>query len=236
MSTAAVSGLSRSAGPWACRRPPTTSARPARARRVAVEDERLLERIERAAGGQLSRLRLPAQLESASAGGRAGRSRPGQAADANPRHPGRQAQGQAVAHHPVQSRGVAPARPCRAQLHRRRAEPALGRRLVLSALLGGAGVLRVRARRLQPQGGGLAARRPHAHHLGPRRTADGALAARARRRRRAWCITAIAAVNTRRSITPRPWPITVCSPRSGRSATPTTTRSQRASSTASRPS
>ncbi len=35
---------------------------------------------------------------------------------------------------------------------------------------------------------------------------------------------------------PRPWPITVCSPPSGRSATPTTTRSQRASSTASRPS
>ena len=44
-STAAASGSSRSAGPWACRRPPTTSAPPASARRARLEDERLLERI-----------------------------------------------------------------------------------------------------------------------------------------------------------------------------------------------
>src|SRR3954471_3679351 len=44
MSIAAVSGSSRSAGSWACRRPPTTSAPAASAAR-AVEDERLVGRI-----------------------------------------------------------------------------------------------------------------------------------------------------------------------------------------------
>ncbi len=48
--------------------------------------------------------------------------------------------------------------------------------------------------------------------------------------------TPIAAVNTRRSTTHRNSPTTASSPRSGRSATPTTMRSPRASSTASRPS
>ena len=50
------------------------------------------------------------------------------------------------------------------------------------------------------------------------------------------CITATAARNTRASTTPRRSPTTACSHRSGRSATPTTTRWPRASSTASRPS
>ena len=49
------------------------------------------------------------------------------------------------------------------------------------------------------------------------------------------CTTPIAAANTPRSTTPRPSPTTASSPRSARSATPTTTRSPRASSTASRP-
>ena len=42
-------------------------------------------------------------------------------------------------------------------------------------------------------------------------------------------------LNTPRSTTPKRWPITACCPRSARSATPSTTRWPRASSTASRP-
>ena len=45
MSIAVASGSSRSAGPWACRRPRTTSEPPASAPRAQVEDERLLARI-----------------------------------------------------------------------------------------------------------------------------------------------------------------------------------------------
>ena len=45
MRIAAASASSRSAGSWACRRPPTTSAPPAQRSARAVEDERLLERI-----------------------------------------------------------------------------------------------------------------------------------------------------------------------------------------------
>ncbi len=44
MSTAAASASSPSAGPWACRRPRTTSAPPA-VGRLAIEDERLIGRI-----------------------------------------------------------------------------------------------------------------------------------------------------------------------------------------------
>src|SRR5215204_4197371 len=47
MSSAAASASSRSAGPWACRRPPTTSAGAVGARPGRSRDERLLERIER---------------------------------------------------------------------------------------------------------------------------------------------------------------------------------------------
>jgi putative transposase len=46
MSTAAASASSRSAGPWACRRPPTTSAQSGHRSARAIADERLLERIE----------------------------------------------------------------------------------------------------------------------------------------------------------------------------------------------
>ena len=46
MSIASASGSSRSAGPWACRRPPTTSGRPESTPARAVEDERLLGVIE----------------------------------------------------------------------------------------------------------------------------------------------------------------------------------------------
>jgi len=62
---------------------------------------------------------------------------------------------------------------------------ALGRGLHLPALLGRHGVLQLRHRRLQPQGRGLAVRRPHAHHPRSRRAADGALTPRQWRRRRA---------------------------------------------------
>ncbi len=54
----------------------------------------------------------------------------------------------------------------------------------LSALLGRARLLRVRARRLQPDDRRLAARRAHAHRPRPRRAQDGARATRAGRRRR----------------------------------------------------
>jgi hypothetical protein len=48
------------------------------------------------------------------------------------------------------------------------------RRPLLSQVLGGAGVLQLRNRRLQPQGGGLAARAAHAHDARAGRAADGA--------------------------------------------------------------
>ena len=54
----------------------------------------------RAARGQLLRLRLPADVEGATAGRRAGAPLPGPAADARPRHRGGQAAWAAVADHP----------------------------------------------------------------------------------------------------------------------------------------
>jgi putative transposase len=66
------------------------------------------------------------------------------------------------------------------RLRRHRAEPALGRRPHLPALLGGRHLPRLRPRRLQPQGGGLAARLPHAHRPRPRRATDGPGPTRAR--------------------------------------------------------
>ena len=45
MSSVVASGSSRSAGSWACRRPPTTSEPPVSGRPAGVEDERLLELI-----------------------------------------------------------------------------------------------------------------------------------------------------------------------------------------------
>ena len=44
MSTAAASASSRSAGPWTCRRPPTTTAPQAGDLRV-IRDERLVDQI-----------------------------------------------------------------------------------------------------------------------------------------------------------------------------------------------
>ena len=165
MSTAAVSGLSRSAGLWACRRPPLPARDGARSAR-RVEDERL-SADRAAARGQLLTPTATGAAGGASARGRAGRSRPGQAADAPTasRAPSAEAS-RGAPPGPIPRR--APARPGRAHF------PPAGRTgsgspTCPTALLGGAGVLRVRARRLQPQGGGLAARRPHAHHLGPRR-------------------------------------------------------------------
>src|SRR5438552_873293 len=77
-----------------------------------------------------------------------------------------------------------PARPCGARLQSGRPEPALGGRPLLSALLGGLGLLRLRPRRVQPDDRRLATREPHAHRPRPRRLADGTRATRTGRRRR----------------------------------------------------
>ncbi len=90
-------------------------------------------------------------------------------------------------------------------------------------------------RRLQPRGRRLAVRSAHAHRPRPRRAADGARPRERGRRCRA------RPPQRRRQpvhllrLQPDPRRPPACSPRSDRSATPTTTRSPRASSTASRP-
>ena len=63
------------------------------------------------------------------------------------------------------------------------AQPAVGRRHHLPAHLGGLAVPGRRPGRLQPPDRRLGDRRPHAHRARPRRAADGARAARRRRRR-----------------------------------------------------
>jgi hypothetical protein len=218
----------------ACRRPPTTSAprasdRTARSRTSGCSS---------ASSGCRRPTTTPtatgAPRKALGARRRPGGSRPRQAADARPRHPGRQAPRQAMAHHPPR-----PPRPAADQTsssatsapaHR----PSCGSPTSAMCAAGKGWLLRLRAGRLQPHGRRLAARRAHAHQARAGRAADGALAARPRRRRRAraplrpWQ----AGSNTPRSTTPRRWPTTACSPRSARSATPSTTRWPRASSTA----
>ena len=109
MSIAIASASSRSAGPWACRRPRTTSAPPASAQPASVEDERLLGVIRETHRGQLRGLRLPADVEGAAAGRRDRAALPGAAADARARDPGREAAREAVAHHDRRSARARPA-------------------------------------------------------------------------------------------------------------------------------
>ena len=86
--------------------------------------------------------------------------RPRRAADARARHPGRQAPRQAVAHHDARSvRARAGPISSQRDFTAAGAEPALGRRHHLPALLGGRGVLRLRPGRLLAPDRRLAVRR-----------------------------------------------------------------------------
>jgi hypothetical protein len=101
------------------------------------------------------------------------------------RDSGGQAARQAMADHdPGPGRAPAPGSR-RPRLHRRSPRRALGRRLHLPALLGGAGVLQLRPRRLQPPRRGLAVLDVDADRSGPRRATDGADPPGRRRGRRA---------------------------------------------------
>ncbi len=142
-----------------------------------------------------------------------------------------------MAHHDRRPGRAAIAGPGQPRLHRRRARPAVGRGLHLPALPRGPGVLRVRDRRLVPARGRLAARVAHAHRSRPRRAQNSLVAAPARRRRRARASLRRRQPrsNTPASTSGRSSTTTASSRRSDRSATPTTTRSPRASSTPSRP-
>ena len=160
MSIAIASGSSRSAGPWACRRPRTTSAPTGERSARAVEDERLLERDPRDAQAQLRGLRVSADVEGAAARRRARPALPGAAADGA--STGSRARSGAA------SRGGRPSptrRPRGARIWSSATSPpsAPNRLWVggfhVSALLGGRRVLQLRDRRVQPDGRRLAARR-----------------------------------------------------------------------------
>jgi transposase-like protein len=93
---AAVSGSSRSSGPWTCRRPPIIGERAVSARSVRV---RMSGCSIASASCTLQLLRLPVQadVESAAAGWRAGRAQPRRATEARPRYPRCEAPRQALA-------------------------------------------------------------------------------------------------------------------------------------------
>ena len=195
-STASASGSSRSAGPWGVglRLLPARQGRALgpRASRTSACSPRIREIHERnycaygyrrmwialqRAGEQVGRGRVQRLMREA---GIQGAKRRGKALAHDQARPDAQRRPDLV------ERDFSAAAP----------EPALGRRLHLPALLGGRRVLRLRDRRLLPQGRRLAARLPHAHRPRPRRAADGARPARARRRRRAGRTTPTAAPNT----------------------------------------
>jgi helix-turn-helix protein len=119
-------------------------------------------------------------------------------------------------------------------LHGVGTERAMGRGLLVSALLGGRGVLQLRDRRLQPHGRRLAVRSTCAPRLSSTRygwrSRPGSVS-----RRSASYITATEAANTSAGTTRRRSPTTTCWRRSAAPAMPTTTAWPRASSTASRP-
>ena len=236
MSTAAASASSRSAGSWACRRPPTTSAPAAQRSARAVEDERLLDADRGLHAANYYAYGYRRIWKALRRAGEHGRPRPGQAADAHARHPGRQAPRQAVAHHDRRPRGTRGRRTSSSATSRaERPDRAVGRRLHLPALLGGRGVLQLRHRRLQPPDRRLAVRRPHAHRL----VLDALRMALTRRQAGAdveLVHHSDAGSQYPATPSPRSSTTTACWPRSARSATPTTTRWPRASSTPSRPS
>ncbi len=97
MSIAIASVSSRSAGPWACRRPPTISAPAASGAPATVEDERLLAVIRETHKAELRGLRVPTDVEGAQTGRGDRAALPGAAADARARDPGREAAREAVA-------------------------------------------------------------------------------------------------------------------------------------------
>ena len=97
MSIALASASSRSAGPWACRRPPTTSARRASALRASVEDERLLEVIRADAPSNYEAYGYRRMLEGAAPGGETVPRARSQRLMRAARDPGREAAREAVA-------------------------------------------------------------------------------------------------------------------------------------------
>ena len=176
MSIAIVSASSRSAGPWACRRPPTTSAPAGAVALVSVEDERLLAVIRRrtrpttrptGTGGRGRRCygpARPAALPGAAADAQrtGSRARSGVGSRGGPRSP-------------IRTRSAAPDLVER-DFTASAPEPPVGRRFHVSALLGGRRLLQLRDRRVQRGCRRLAAGVPHAHRPGARRAADGARA------------------------------------------------------------
>ena len=192
----------------------------------------------RAARGQLLRLRLPADVEGAAARRRAGRPRPRRAADARatasrapsgaasrggPRRPTRRRSGR-----PISSSATSRAA---------RPERALGRGLHLPALLGGRRLLQLRHRRLQPRGRRLAVRRATCAPTSSS-TRCGWRSHAAQPGADVELVHHTDAGSQYTVVRLHPDPRRPRRARVGRhrSATPTTTRSPRASSTASRPS
>ena len=237
MSTAAASGSSRSAGPWACRRPPTTSAPPAErsARRsrtsgcsrgsksctprnyYAYGYRRTWKALLRA-GETVGRDRVKRLMRAHGIQGAKRRGKPWRTTTPDPR---------------AQRRPDLVQRDFSADAARR----AVGRRLHLPALLGGRWCSS--ASSSTPSAAGSSAGSSPSHMRTdlvldalrmaldpPPAGADVELVHH----------SDAGAQYTSYRITPRPSTITACWRRSGRSATPTTTRWPRASSTASRPS
>ena len=110
MSIAVASASSRSAGPWTCRRPPTTSARPASARSASSRTSGCSACIGELHAANYYAYGYRRMWMALRRAGEHGRPRPRQAADARARDPGRQAPRQAVAHHDARSRGARAAR------------------------------------------------------------------------------------------------------------------------------
>ena len=106
-------------------------------------------------------------------------------------------------------------------------EPGLGGRLHLLPHLGGVRLRRVRRRRLRPTDRGLARRDRQAHRAGADPGADGAVGPRPARppgrRPASWSTTTTPAASTPRCGSPSTSPWRASHPRSGPSATPTTT-------------
>src|SRR4051795_10563968 len=87
------------------RRPPTSQRAGGERSARAVEDERLLGRIQEVHAADYYAYGYPADVDGGSAEGRDGWPRPRQAADARARHSGRKAPRQAVAHDGSRSGG-----------------------------------------------------------------------------------------------------------------------------------
>ncbi len=138
-----------------------------------LQDERLLSRIGEVHLANYEAYGYRRTWKGAAACRRAGAALSGAAADAHSCNPGRQAPRQAVANHQARSERASPAGSRAAAVHRRGAQPAVGRGSVLSQMLGRGGLFRVRHRCPQPQGDRLAARVSHAHRSRPRRAQNG---------------------------------------------------------------